>query len=200
MNDTTLIQNITGDCIISFIIRTVHAQIVFLGKCCFKYFILPIYARICTIPIVLRSRRINRFTGTGIYFGSTRIWNCFIRILVFIKHLRCFIPIHRICISIQHIQFLHYFRYSEISTEADIIFSFCTTFGSNQYHTICTTRSIDSCGRGIFQDLNRFDIRRINCRKRIGCLHHTVFACSRHSTTGKRNTIHDIKRFGRGGE
>ena len=200
MNDTALIQNITGNSIIPFIIRTVYAQIILLGERCFKHFILPVYTRICAIPIIFRSRRINRFTGIRIHHRSTRIRNKFFSIFVFIEHFCGFIPIHRICISIQHIQFLHYFRYSEISTEADIIFSFCTTFGSNQYHTICTTRSIDSCGRGIFQDLNRFDIRRINCRKRIGCLHHTVFACSRHSTTGKRNTIHDIKRFGRGGE
>ncbi|CDB83759.1 unknown [Bacteroides clarus CAG:160] len=40
-------------------------------------------------------------------------------------------------------------------------FAFFTGFGSNQNNAIGTTGTVDSCGRGVFQHIDRFDILRI---------------------------------------
>ena len=52
------------------------------------------------------------------------------------------------------------------SSDAVLVFSL---FRGNDDYSVCTTRTINGCGRRIFQYINRFNIFRINKVKRALC-------------------------------
>ena len=54
--------------------------------------------------------------------------------------------------------------YTKKSIKISSQFSFFSAFGSNDYNTIGTGRTINSRRRSIFQHFNRFNIIRIQCR------------------------------------
>ena len=107
--NTLLIQYVTGNCVIPFITRATDTQVIFLRESCFKHFILPIYTWILTSSVIVRSRRVYRFSCSRINSGCSRIRYFFICPIILIKHLSSLITIFSIRIAIQHIHLLHHF-------------------------------------------------------------------------------------------
>ena len=58
----------------------------------------------------------------------------------------------------EHIQFIGYFLPAIVSIIADTHFTFFSALGGHNDYTVGTTRTINGCGGGIFQDCDVFNV------------------------------------------
>ena len=87
---------------------------------------------------------------------------------------------------------MRYFLNTKVRFSINIGFSFFAFLGSNHNYAICTSRTINCCRRGIFENLNRFNIFRVQQRSSITGSHwKTIYNNQRIcSSSNRRSTSH----------
>ena len=151
-NDTFGIHIVAGHIKLSVFITFRNGNFIILGHACTQQYIHPVYTRIRTVQIACHSTAIHSFVinqSLGIFFRS--------------HHFRNMVSIGESNRSVKH----------------NLSLSRFTSFGGNQHHTVCTTRTINGSRRGVLQNLHALD----------------VFRADAIQTALTHNTIYHIKRI-----
>ena len=125
---------------------------------------------------------------------------CFIRSQIILVASNLLVLITGIGNRIQHINLLRDMREAPAARELHLWLTCLTTLGSDDNDTVGTTRTINSCSRGILQDFDILDIMRVDHAQRVTALLILGSTIAWSRTGIEWDTIHDVKRLRRSRE